>query len=311
MLGEDLEWFITLAELERVGAAAERLHLTQPTLSRMLGRLERRLGVELFDRRGKRIVLNEFGRIYYEQARRAQAELDTAAKSIADLNSPANGVVRLSFLHSFGGWLVPQLVGEFRRGSARITFALRQGAAEMVNDDVLSGTSDLGIVSPRPTMSGIGWRGLLRQRLALAVPADHRLVGRRQVRLDEVSDEDFITMHPGYGMRRIVDQLSAAADLRPRISFEASDLVTVAGLVAAGLGVGVLPEEDPGPANAPRVAGAKAEARLAGPVLIPLADAGATREVGLVWSAATPASGAARRFRDFTEDWAQRRRGIP
>ncbi|AFT99892.1 LysR family transcriptional regulator [Nocardia brasiliensis] len=311
MLGEDLEWFITLAELERVGAAAERLHLTQPTLSRMLGRLERRLGVELFDRRGKRIVLNEFGRIYYEQARRAQSELDTAAKSIADLNSPANGVVRLSFLHSFGGWLVPQLVGEFRRGSARITFALRQGPAEMVNDDVLSGTSDLGIVSPRPTMSGIGWRGLLRQRLALAVPADHRLVGRRQVRLDEVSDEDFITMHPGYGMRRIVDQLSAAADLRPRISFEASDLVTVAGLVAAGLGVGVLPEEDPGPANAPRVAGAKPEARLAGPVLIPLADAGATREVGLVWSAATPASGAARRFRDFTEDWAQRRRGIP
>ncbi|ASF13090.1 putative LysR family transcriptional regulator [Nocardia brasiliensis NBRC 14402] len=311
MLGEDLEWFITLAELERVGAAAERLHLTQPTLSRMLGRLERRLGVELFDRRGKRIVLNEFGRIYYEQARRAQAELDTAAKSIADLNSPANGVVRLSFLHSFGGWLVPQLVGEFRRGSARITFALRQGPAEMVNDDVLSGTSDLGIVSPRPTMSGIGWRGLLRQRLALAVPADHRLVGRGKVRLDEVSDEDFITMHPGFGMRRIVDQLSAAADLRPRISFEASDLVTVAGLVAAGLGVGVLPEEDPGPANAPRVAGAKAEARLAGPVLIPLADAGATREVGLVWSAATPASGAARRFRDFTEDWAQRRRGIP
>ncbi|MGW4844026.1 LysR family transcriptional regulator [Nocardia brasiliensis] len=311
MLGEDLEWFITLAELERVGAAAERLHLTQPTLSRMLGRLERRLGVELFDRRGKRIVLNEFGRIYYEQARRAQAELDTAAKSIADLNSPANGVVRLSFLHSFGGWLVPQLVGEFRRGSARITFALRQGAAEMVNDDVLSGTSDLGIVSPRPTMSGIGWRALLRQRLALAVPADHRLVGRRQVRLEEVSDEDFITMHPGYGMRRIVDQLSAAADLRPRISFEASDLVTVAGLVAAGLGVGVLPEEDPGPATSPRVAGAKAEVRLAGPVLIPLADAGATREVGLVWSAATPASGAARRFRDFTEDWAQRRRGIP
>ncbi|MBF6126967.1 LysR family transcriptional regulator [Nocardia brasiliensis] len=311
MLGEDLEWFITLAELERVGAAAERLHLTQPTLSRMLGRLERRLGVELFDRRGKRIVLNEFGRIYYEQARRAQSELDTAAKSIADLNSPANGVVRLSFLHSFGGWLVPQLVGEFRRGSARITFALRQGPAEMVNDDVLSGTSDLGIVSPRPTMSGIGWRGLLRQRLALAVPADHRLVGRRQVRLDEVSDEDFITMHPGFGMRRIVDQLSAAADLRPRISFEASDLVTVAGLVAAGLGVGVLPEEDPGPATSPRVAGAKAEARLAGPVLIPLADAGATREVGLVWSAATPASGAARRFRDFTEDWAQRRRGIP
>ncbi|MFD6162194.1 LysR substrate-binding domain-containing protein [Nocardia sp. NPDC060256] len=311
MLSEDLEWFTTLAQLERVGAAAERLHIAQPTLSRMLGRLERRLGVELFDRHGKRITLNEFGRIYYERARRAQAELDTAAKSIDDLNSPANGVVRLSFLHSFGGWLVPQLVGEFRRGSARITFALRQGPAEMVATDVLDGTSDLGIVSPRPTMAGIGWRGLLRQRLALAVPAHHRLAGRRQVRLDEVADEDFIAMHPGFGMRRIVDELCAAAGLRPRIAFEASDLITVAGLVAAGLGVGVLPEEDIGPASSPRVAGVKADVRLPGPVLIPLADAGATREVGLVWSAQTSASGAARRFRDFTEDWAQRRRGIP
>ncbi|WP_107654900.1 LysR family transcriptional regulator [Nocardia suismassiliense] len=311
MLSEDLEWFITLAELERVGAAAERLHLAQPTLSRMLGRLERRLGVELFDRRGKRIILNEFGRIYYEQARRAQSELDTAAKSIADLNSPANGVVRLSFLHSFGGWLVPQLVGEFRRGSARITFALRQGPAEMVATDVFDGTSDLGIVSPRPSVAGIGWRGLLRQRLALAVPADHRLAGRRQVRLAEVADEDFIAMHSGYGMRRIVDELCAAADLRPRIAFEASDLVTVAGLVAAGLGVGVLPEEDLGPASSARVAAAKVDGRLAGPVLIPLADAGATREVGVVWSAATSAPGAARRFRDFAEGWAERRGGIP
>ncbi|PXX60296.1 DNA-binding transcriptional LysR family regulator [Nocardia tenerifensis] len=311
MLAEDLEWFTTLAELERVGAAAERLHIAQPTLSRMLGRLERRLGVELFDRRGKRITLNEFGRVYYEHARRAQAELDAAGKYIADLSSPANGVVRLSFLHSFGGWLVPQLVGEFRRGSARLTFALRQGPAEMVATDVLDGTSDLGIVSPRPAVSGIGWHGLLRQRLALAVPVGHRLAGRRQARLAEVADEDFIAMHPGFGMRRIVDDLCAAADLRPRIAFEASDLITVAGLVAAGLGVGVLPEEDLGPSSVGRVAGAPAEARRSGPVLIPLADAGATREVGLVWSAAASTSGAARRFRDFTEDWARRRRGIP
>ncbi|WP_378738831.1 LysR family transcriptional regulator [Nocardia brasiliensis] len=299
MLGEDLEWFTTLAELERVGAAAERLHLAQPTLSRMLGRLERRLGAELFDRRGKRITLNEFGRIYYEHARRAQAELDAASQAIADLTSPTKGVVRLSFLHSFGGWLVPQLVGGFRRGSARITFALRQGPAEMVATDVLDGISDLGIVSPRPAVHGIGWRGLLNQRLALAVPADHRLAGRRQARLAEVADADFIVMHPGFGMRRIVDELCAAADIRPRIAFEASDLITVAGLVAAGLGVAVLPEEDLGPTPL-----------LSGPVLIPLTDAGATREVGLVWSATAPASAAARRFRDFTEDWAQRRRGI-
>ncbi|MFQ6396695.1 LysR family transcriptional regulator [Nocardia sp. KC 131] len=296
MLGEDLEWYTTLAELERVGAAAGRLHIAQPTLSRMLGRLERRLGVELFDRNGKRIALNDFGRIYYEHARRARAELDAAAHTIADLANPAKGVVRLSFLNSFGGWLVPQLVGGFRRGSGRITVTLRQAAAEVVTAQVLDGEADLGIVSPRPTEAGIGWRSLLHQPLVLAVPADHRLAARRQIRLADVADAEFITMPPGFGMRRIFDEMCAAADIRPRIAFESSDLVTVAGLVAAGLGVAVLPLEDPAP--------------LPGLVTVPLADAGSARDVGLIWSAAGPPSDAARRFRDFAEDWAVRRRGI-
>ncbi|WP_228002593.1 LysR family transcriptional regulator [Nocardia australiensis] len=297
MLGDDLEWFTTLAELERVGATAARLHIAQPTLSRMLARLERRLGVELFDRNGKRISLNDYGRIYYEHARRARAELDAAGQAIADLANPAKGVVRLSFLHSFGGWLVPQLVGGFRRGSGPVSVTLRQAAAEVVTAQVLDGEADLGIVSPRPARAGVGWRGLLHQPLVLAVPAEHRLAGRRQIRLADAADAEFITMHQGFGMRRIFDDMCAAAEIRPRVVFESSDLVTVAGLVAAGLGVAVLPLEDPAP--------------LPGLVMLPLADAGAAREVGLIWSAAGSPSDAVRRFRDFAEGWAVRREGIP
>ncbi|WP_330253353.1 LysR family transcriptional regulator [Nocardia sp. NBC_00565] len=301
MLGDDLLWFTTLAELERVGAAAERLHIAQPTLSRMLARLERRLGVELFDRHGKRIELNDFGRIYYEHARRAKAELDAAGQAVADLSDPAKGVVRLSFLHSFGSWLVPQLISGFRRGSARVSVTLWQGAADDVIGQVLDGEADLAIVSPRPTAKGLGWLDLLHQPLVLAVPAEHKLAARRHIRLADIADAEFITMPSGFGMRRILDDLCAAANIRPRIIFESTDLVTVAGLVAAGLGVAVLPLEDPMPA-----AGS-----LSGLVTVPLADAGAARDVGLIWSATAPPSAAVRRFRDFTEDWARRRGGIP
>lgn len=300
VLGEDLEWFTTLAELERVGAAADRLHLAQPTLSRMLARLERRVGVELFDRHGKRITLNEYGRIYYEHARRARSELDAAKQALADRANPAGGVVRLSFQHSFGGSLVPQLISGFRRVSGRITVTLWQGAATAVTERVLEGAADLGIVSPRPAVAGVGWRVVLRQPLVLAVPPDHRLAGRRQVRLAEAADAEFVTMHHGFGMRRIFDELCAAADIRPRIAFESSDLVTVAGLVSAGLGVAILPREDPLSAGP-----------LSGPVTVPLADAGAARAVGLVWPAAATPPEAVRRFRDFIEDWARRRGGIP
>ncbi|MTE17228.1 LysR family transcriptional regulator [Nocardia aurantiaca] len=292
MLGGDLEWFTTLAETENVSAAADRLHLAQPTLSRMLARLEKRLGTPLFDRHGKRIRLNEYGRLYYEHARRARAELLAGEQAVADRINPTKGVVRLSFLHSFGSHLAPQLIGEFRRGSGRIHFTLFQGAAEVITRQVLDGEADLALVSPRPSEPGIGWRTLLNQPLVLAVPADHRLAGQRQIHLTELADTEFVTMHAGFGMRRIFDELCAAAGMRPHITFESSDLVTVSGLVAAGLGVALVPAEEPVPP---------------GLAVVPLADAGASRDVGLIWSATAGPSEAVRRFRDFAADWAARR----
>ena len=294
MPSDDLHWFLTLAELERVGAAADRLRLAQPTLSRMLARLERRLGTQLFDRHGKRLALNDSGRIFYEHARRAQAELDAAARALADLANPARGVVRLSFVHSFGGRVVPELIAGFRRQSGRITFSLEQGAAGVVAARVLEGTADLGLTSPQPAVPGLGWRTLFRQRLALGVPADHRLAGRRQIRLAEAADAGFIAMPSGFGMRRILDELCAAADFRPRIELESTDLVTVSGLVAAGLGVALLPWEEPA------VRGPQP-----GPALVPLSDPGAARAVGLIWSADAVPGDAVRTFRDFAVEWAR------
>ncbi|WP_306356106.1 MULTISPECIES: LysR family transcriptional regulator [unclassified Nocardia] len=296
MGSDDLHWFITLAELERVGAAAERLHLTQPTLSRMLARLERRLGVHLFDRHGKRLTLNDFGRVYYEHARRARAELETAERELADLAHPAKGVVRLAFQHSLGARLVPELIAGFRRRTGRITFTLSQDAADVVTAAVLDGRADLGLVSPKPAAPGLGWRPLLRQQLALAVPADHRLAGRRQVGLADAADAEFIAMHPGFGMRRVLDDLCAAADFRPRIGFECSNLGTIAGLVAVGLGVALLPLEDP------RITGLQP-----GLTLLPLTDSNALRTVGMIWTPGAAPSEAVRRFRDFTLDWAAAR----
>ncbi|MFG3523036.1 MULTISPECIES: LysR family transcriptional regulator [Nocardia] len=294
MASDDLHWFLTLAELERVGAAADRLHLAQPTLSRMLARLEQRLGTQLFDRHGKRLTLNESGRIFYEHARRAQAELDAASRALADLANPARGSVRLAFVHSFGGRVVPELIAGFRRVSGRITFRLDQGPANVVAAEVLDGTADLGLTSPEPALPGLGWRTLFRQRLALGVPVDHRLAGRRQIRLAEAAEAEFIAMPTGYGMRRILDELCAAADFRPRIALESSDLVTVSGLVAAGLGVALLPLEEPA------VRGPQP-----GPVLVPLSDPGAARAVGLIWSADAVPGDAVRTFREFAVEWSR------
>ncbi|WP_405497419.1 LysR family transcriptional regulator [Nocardia sp. NBC_00511] len=291
MLGADLEWFTTLAETENVSAAADRLHLAQPTLSRMLARLERRLGTPLFDRHGKRITLNDNGRLYYEHARRARAELQAAEQAVADRLNPAKGLIRLSFLHSFGSSLAPQLIAEFRRTAGKVDFTLFQGAAEVITRQVLDGEADLALVSPRPSLPGIGWRKLLSQPLVLAVPQDHRLATHRHLRLADLSDAEFITMHQGFGMRRLFDDLCAAADLRPRIAFESSDLMTVSGLIAAGLGIGLIPLESPTPP---------------GITTIPLTDPGATRDVGLIWSPTATPTTPVHLFRTFTTTWSTR-----
>ena len=235
MADGDYEWFLTLAELQHVTAAAEQLHVAQPTLTRMLARLERRLGIALFERRGRRVSLNTYGRIFYEHARRAQLELDSARRAIDDLTNPAVGEIRLGFLSSFGSTVVPRLIASFTEASPRVTFALREGAAESIGDLVQSGLVDVGVVSPRPRKPTLAWRSLFRQRLGVAIPSGHPIMGAGAVSMTDLADEPFVAMQPGFGMRRLLDELCAAAQFQPRIVLESANLTTTAGLVAAGL----------------------------------------------------------------------------
>src|ERR1700733_3324458 len=278
----DYEWFLTLAELQHVTAAAQQLHIAQPTLTRMLARLERRLGVALFDRHGRRLSLSTYGRIFYEHARRAQLELDSARREIEDLNNPAAGEIRLGFLRSFGSIVVPRLIAGFTQVSPRVTFTLEEGAAEAINDRVLGGFIDVAVVSPRPKTPTLAWRSLFRQRLGVAVPRDHRLTGVATVSMTDLADEPFVAMHPGFGMRQLLDELCAAAQFQPHIVLESANLTTTAGLVAAGLGISLTPID--GSEHAPGVS------------VLQLTDADAYRDIGMIWDSARPLSHAARDF---------------
>ncbi|MDT5147863.1 MAG: hypothetical protein QOC58_2508 [Mycobacterium sp.] len=282
MTDGDYEWFVTLAELQHVTAAAEQLHVAQPTLTRMLARLERRLGVALFDRHGRRLSLNTYGRIFYEHARRAQLELDSARRAIDDLSNPAVSELRLGFLSSFGSSVVPRLIAGFRKTSPRVTFMLEEGAAESIGDLVQSGFVDIGVVSPRPRKPTLAWRSLFRQRLGVAVPGGHRFADETAVSMTELADESFVAMHTGFGMRRLLDELCAAAQFQPRIVLESANLTTTAGLVAAGLGISLMPMDSGDDAH--------------GDTVLRLADADAYRDVGLVWNSGRPLSRPARDF---------------
>lgn len=285
----DLRCFIEVAESGHLTSTADRLGIPQPTLSRRMARVEKHVGTPLFERAGRRLYLNPRGQAFLSHAHRIVAEMDAATAQIGRLMDPELGTIRLDFMHSLGTWMVPELLRTFRADHPRVEFELHQGPANNLVERVLDDAADLALIGPKPVEvgTGLGWMPLLRQRLALAVPEGHRLDGPGPVSLREAACEPFVAMLPGFGTRMLLDALSATAGVTPDIVFESMELTTVAGLISAGLGVGVLPLDDP---YLPTV----------GVSLRPLEPA-CFRELGLVWRVDADPVPVVEVFRDFVE----------
>lgn len=286
---DELQWFVVLAETEHMTEAATRLKVTQPTLSRALARLEHRLGTPLFDRANRRLRLNQYGVVFLEHARRCLLEMDTASDRIAGMIDPDRGVVRLAFLHSVATWLVPELLRQYRDEVPAVRFELLQAGGHELLENLRAGHVDLAVASPDPGdpgITGIGWHPMHREQLCLAVPVQHRLAGHSKCQLAEAEAEPFIALRPEFGLRELSDELCAQAKLRPDIAFESAEIASMEGLVAAGLGVAIVP--------APRAGRA-----TPGVAYLPLTDSGAHRVIGLIWLRNRPLPPVAARFAEF------------
>ena len=176
------------------------------------------------------------------------------------------------------------LLRAFRRQHPRVRFTLLQGIQADLLDHVRSGRADLAFTSPLPGADEFAQTIVEEQPLVLTVPVEHRLAGRAWVRMAELAREAFVATKPGYGLRQITDELAAAAGFTPTLAFEGEQVDTLRGLVAADLGIAVLPAAEPAPPQ--------------GVVEIPLRPK-ATRDIGLVWAADRPMGPAALMFRDF------------
>ncbi|WP_216210079.1 LysR family transcriptional regulator [Amycolatopsis aidingensis] len=284
----ELRWFLVLAETEHVTDAAAVLHITQPTLSRALRRLETELGVPLFDRDHHRLRLNRYGEAYREHARRALDELTAAEDRLAALRDPRRGTVSLAFPHSFGGWLIPELIGAYREREPQTRFLLHSDAADAVLAALRDGAADLAITGPEPDDPDIAWNALAEERLWLAVPRGHRLAARDSVRLAELAGETFIALRAAFGLRQITDRLLTEAGITPEIGMESTEIATIMGLVASGLGVAIVPA-------LPQRAGP------AGARLVPIAGE-AVRTIGIAEYRRRPTAPAARRFAEFVTE---------
>lgn len=283
MIVRDLEWLIAVADVEHVTDAAAILGIPQPTLSRAVARVESELGVRVFERVPAGVRLTPTGELVVTAAREISARHHQLVDDVTSALDPDAGVVRLAFLDSIAASLVPRALHGFHEEAPRVRVLLSQEPGHEIAADLASAAVDLAITSPRPTGS-FGWHPLQEERLALVVPAQHRLASRKRVPLTVLAEEELITTPVGFGFRTLVDGLLRDAGVAPTVSFEGQELPTIEGLVAAGLGVAILPEQLAG---------------LTGSVGVPISAAGARRTIGLTWRTDRDLPPAATRFRDF------------
>ncbi|WP_158865749.1 LysR family transcriptional regulator [Leifsonia sp. AG29] len=282
---EEIDHFRALAAEGHPALAAETLGISQSTLSRSIARLEAEAGVELFDRRRGHLELNQYGEILLAHAVRAEAELENAMARIEALRDPSAGTVSLAYVSSFGGWLIPRVVREYRELFPEIRFVLNGGTADTVLDALREGAADLAFLSPDPRDADIEWQPLTAERLVLGVPEGHPLAGREGVTVADLEPYDLVALRTGSGLRHIADAYFAAHGVVMAPVVEVTELATLRGLVRDGVGAALIPDTPSEP----------------GIVAVPLADE-ATRVIGLARNRTRSESAAAAQFAKFVRE---------
>lgn len=261
-----LRMLVALGEVEHVTIAAAMLGVPQPTVSRTVRRLEGQIGAPLLEPDGRGVRLTAAARTLVPYAQRALDVLTDGLAAVETEGRRAQTTVRLAFQTSLGEQLVPELIRTVRADDPSVRFVLSQGARASCLESLHEREADVALVSRLdPAPDGLRVVPLFEQQLVLLVPEGHEAATADAVSVAALAGEPLVTLKVGYGLRGSVDELFAEAGTLPSIAFEGEDLHTLTGLVAAGLGVAIAPQTATTPA---------------GCVQVPLADGGASRDIG-------------------------------
>ena len=270
-----LRWLQQVADGTTVTEVSELEQVTQSGVSRALARLEAQVGTPLLHRSGRTLRMTHAGAVFKPHLDALLHHLDDGMAAVSQLIDPDTGTVALAFQQSLGTWLVPDLARSFRAAHPGVGFRLTQVRDDPNSAALDGGHAELELGTRHPHDAQAHMRLIALEPLRLALPREHPLAGRRQIRLAEVAGEPFIGLRSASALRRLTDDLCERAGFRPAVIFEGDDLSNVRGFVAAGLGVAVVP--------APRAGSPEA---VPGPVAyLEIGDQGAVREIFLTWSA--------------------------
>ena len=231
---------VAVAENGTFSAAAAALHTVQSNVSTHIARLERELGVTLFDRAAGR--LTEEGMTVVARARRVQAELDALVADVASLHEDVAGNVRMGIIGTTGRWLMPRLLGALDARHPRVRVAALEGNTTNLNPQLDTGTIDLAVVNLRTDDDpDLLVEPLVVEDLILVAPTGHPLADRTEIHVADLDDVELLLTPAGTGFRDDLQQAAEAAGVRLRPKVELDGLRLIASMSLEGYGASVLP----------------------------------------------------------------------
>lgn len=250
-----LKAFVAVAEELNFHRAAERLHIVQPALSRLIKNLEEVVGVSLLERSTRHVRLTEAGKVFLDDARATLTQLSGAVRAAREADSGATGTLRLAYMDFAVHRLLPDMVAAAALREPGIRAELVYMSTAQQRQALIEGRIDLGIIIGTMSAPSVETRLLAEEPLVVAMAADHRLAGQERVSPRDILAEPLLLGSEGEWstFRDRVFSLYADHDASPRIAQEASSAAALFGLVARGVGI-TLYAGDPAVYAHPRIA---------------------------------------------------------
>jgi len=238
----DLAYLVSLAEHRHFGRAAEASFVSQPTLSTQIKKLEDELGVALVERTPRKVLLTETGREIARRARGVLAEVDEIRAIAQRTRDPEAGRLRLGIFPTLGPYLLPHLVPVVRRRFPRLELLLVEEKTEQIIRMLREGSLDVGVLALPIHEESLHSEFLFEEPFVLAVPDDHPLAHRKaRLKLADLEDESLLLLEDGHCLRDQALELCQLAGAGEKVGFRATSLETLRQMVAANVGITLLP----------------------------------------------------------------------
>jgi LysR family cyn operon transcriptional activator len=236
-----LRYFVAVAEEQHFTRAAEKLHVTQPTLSHQIRELEGQLDLSLFDRVGRRVKLTAAGEMLLPHARRVIRALGEAQTELDELRGLKRGTLKVGIIQTVNACVIPEIIARFSAAHPGINVMCSEMAVADIESGVESGSLDLGISFLPPCRKNLAGQKLFAEELVAVVAADHALAKNRHLRIRDVAKHPMALLAQKFCTRQLIDRAMAEARAQPDVKVEMNSVDSILSTVRRTQLVTLLP----------------------------------------------------------------------